>query len=224
MSPIVPLVAFTYAYSQPDAYHFCQDSVLAPRLIAADVMARDISDLRALDVCAGCGVLGFELLHALGERRDAITSFDFVELNGAFAPHFRANLDITANLHLPTRWLEMNYTRLQSPDFRHRYDLIIANPPYFQREEGTLSENDMNNRARFFLDASLEDLLRAFANALAPSGRAYFLMKSGKKHGRDVFTRARIELFDFHLERLADVRGTDLIRMTNSGPAPSTAY
>jgi tRNA1(Val) A37 N6-methylase TrmN6 len=92
--------------------------------------------------------------------------------------------------------------------------LIIANPPYFFERESSLSGVDLNDRARFFLDADLMTLLRGIRNALSVGGRAYVLMKSGKEHGRDAFTSARIELFDCSFERLADIRGTDLVRIT----------
>ena len=213
-------VAFTYSYSQPEAYQFCQDSVLAPLAIADDLLqmpltAAKSSSLAAIDVCAGCGVMAFELLHALGNanRRDTIASFDFLEIQTEFEPHFRENLGRTQNSTLPVRWINSNYSILESNEFSENYDLIIANPPYFRKDEGSLSDNQINNRARFFLDSSLETLLRGFRNSLKPAGRAYFLMKSGKEHGRDAFTSARVELFDCHFERLTNVRGTDLIKM-----------
>ncbi len=157
--------------------------------------------------------MGFELLHAVNRlaRPSLIQSVDFLEIENEFEAHFRKNLEITT-AKIPTCWIDAGYFVLRNDEFYGRYDLIIANPPYFQKNEGSLSENVMSNRARFFIDDSFESMLKGFRNALAPGGRAYFLMKSGKKHGRDAFTSARLELFDFQVERLADVRGTDLIK------------
>jgi tRNA1(Val) A37 N6-methylase TrmN6 len=197
----------SFEYSQPDAYHFCQDSILAPREIARDLRDADVE--RALDVCAGCGVMGFELMHALGRS----LPFDFLDVQDDFEPHFRRNLEITG---FKGTWISANYSVLSSPEWSERYDLIVANPPYFFEQEGSLSASPLNNRARFFLDADLKTLLRGVRNTLRPKGRAYLLMKSGKQHGRDAFTSARIELFDCHLERLADIRGTDLVRITKA--------
>jgi len=206
----------SFEYSQPEAYHFCQDSVLAPRLIAEDLASNAEKlpgrRLRALDVCAGCGVFGFELLHALGPEHP-IEAFDFLDVQEAFEPHFRRNVAITKNDALQTKWISANYSILGSGEFEGRYDLIIANPPYFMKNESSMSPSDLNNRARFFLDSDLLTLLRGIRNALTVGGRAYVLMKSGKEHGRDAFTSARIELFDCRVERLADVRGTDLVRL-----------
>ena len=240
-------MSFTQAYNQPHDYRFCQDSVLAPKLIAQDLintryLERGSSGeassrlgssvtMRALDVCAGCGVMGLELLHALGEKAKSLAEIDFLEIQARFEPYFRENTigyertqspaveteTATPNAERPSprlNWINDNYSRLSAPEFAGRYDLIIANPPYFEKSEGTLSENEMNNRARFFLDGSFDQLLKAVRNSLKPNGRAYVLMKSGKKHGRDAFTSARIELFDCEVVRLADVRGTDLVRIT----------
>ena len=193
-------------YSQPELYHFCQDSILAPRVIARDLEGCAIA--RALDVCAGCGVMGLELQAAL---RLPVAAFDFLDVQVEFESHFRSNLEITG---LRGNWILANYSVLSTPEYSERYDLIIANPPYFLKDESSLSPSELNNRARFFLDADLRTLLRGVRNALTPKGRAYILMKSGKEHGRDAFTSARIELFDCRVERLADIRGTDLVKIT----------
>ena len=197
---------FTFEYSQPDEYRFCQDSVIAPRLIAGDLHGVNVE--HALDLCAGCGVMGFELQHTLDM---AIADFDFLDVQDEFMPHFIRNLEITK---LNGRWISANYSILETDEFRERYDLIVSNPPYFLAGEGSLSPSDLNNRARFFLDADLRSLLRGVRHALRPNGRAYLLMKSGKEHGRDAFTSARIGLFDCSVECIADVRGTDLVKIT----------
>ncbi len=220
---------FSFEYSQPEAYRFCQDSILAPREIARDLqrsplalsLSGDAARLRALDVCAGCGVMGFELMHALRDSLDSHDTkgsrvfkqpdFDFLDVQPAFAPHFQRNVEITG---FNGTWIEANFSTLESAEFASRYDLIISNPPYFLKGEGSLSSVEVNNRARFFLDAGPSNLLRGIRNALKIGGRAYLLMKSGKKHGRDAFTSARIELFDCSVTRLADVRGTDLVKIT----------
>lgn len=213
---------FTQNYSQPESYHFCQDSVIAPRLIADDLASslNDAGGLRALDLCAGCGVMGFELLHALGDASRAIATFDFLEIQSEFEPHFQTNALRIFNgdqkSQMTKRWINRDYNCLSRVEFAKSYDLIIANPPYFSKGEGTLGPSRLSNRARFFLDSDLQTLFRAVRNALAPRGIAYLLVKSGKEHGRDAFTSARLEFFDFRVECLANVRGTDLLKITHS--------
>ena len=192
------------SYSQPDAYHFCQDSILAPRAIVRDLEGFKVDT--ALDVCAGCGVMGLEVLTAIRSP----VRFDFLEIQDEFEAHFRRNLEITG---LEGTWIAQNYSVLEMAEWSERYDLIVSNPPYFLENESSLSPSPLNNRARFFLDSDLRTLLRGVRNALRPNGRAYILMKSGKEHGRDALTAARIELFDFRVERICDIRGTDLVRL-----------
>lgn len=201
---------FTFHYAQPDSYHFCQDSVLAPKLIAEDLRKSGAHPRFALDVCAGCGVMGFELLHALGSE-SSIERFDFLEIQNEFRAFFDLNVEATG--FRKTRWLQENYEVLAGAAYADAYDLIIANPPYFKTGEGTPSPNQLNTRARFFVDSNLETLLMGIRNALTPNGRAYLLMKSGKEHGRDAFTSARLQLYPFTVEQLAEVRGTLLVRI-----------
>ncbi len=166
--------------------------------------------------------MGFELMHALGPAARAISRFDFLEVQNEFEPHFRKNAQHVADAPVGTsapisvRWLNQNYNSLSGPEFAEAYDLIIANPPYFSKGEGTLGPSELSNRARFFLDADLRDLFQAVRNALKPDSRAYLLVKSGKEHGRDAFTSARLGFFDCQVERFTDVRGTDLLKITKS--------
>lgn len=206
-----PAKAFTHSYVQPDEYHFCQDSVIAPRLIASYFKDRPIAeDFRALDVCSGCGVLGFELAH----HEPRLKRFDFLEIQDVFREPFLENLEITGHgddFHL----IQQNYSILNTDAYRARYDLIIGNPPYFMPTEGRLSPSQVNNRCRFFLDSDLLTLVKGVANALKPSGEAYLLIKSGAGHGRDSLRDLSLNLAGLvRLQPIADVRGTPLVRIT----------
>jgi tRNA1Val (adenine37-N6)-methyltransferase len=152
--------------------------------------------------------MGLEIQAALPSP---VSNFDFMDVQDEFAAHFQRNIEST---RLRGNWMSANYSVLETAEWSERYDLIVSNPPYFLETESSLSPSPLNNRARFFLDADLRTLLRGVRNALTPRGRAYILMKSGKEHGRDAFTSARIELFDCRVEHLADIRGTDLVKIT----------
>lgn len=203
---------FTYRYSQPEEYHFCLDSVIAPKLIASDVRSRysSLTQLRTLDVCAGCGVMGFELGHYLPE----VQQMDFIEIQNQFRPHFDANLTITKSLDRAFRFLNVSYSTLLNEESRERYDVIVANPPYFYPGDGKLTPIELKNRCRFFLDDSFETLVRGVAHALAPGGSAYLLVKSGEKHGRNSMEVVHNVAEGCSVERIADVRGTDLVRLS----------
>lgn len=183
---------FTYRYSQPPEYHFCQDSVIFSRFVADRV--RVDADSKVLDVCAGCGVIGFEFSF----YHPQIKHLDFLETQAAFRPHFEKNLEITGN---DFRFLEMNYEGLLRPEFKHRYDLIIGNPPYFLPTEGKHSPVEINQRARFFMDSNFEALIRSVRHALKPAGEAYLLVKNARATAGEI---------------IGDIRGTKVIRILST--------
>jgi tRNA1Val (adenine37-N6)-methyltransferase len=222
-------VGFTMNYSQPDDYHFCQDSVLFPKFVAEQLRGRskigsaEGAEFRALDVCAGCGVLGLELSHYL----PLIENFDFLEIQSVFRPHFHENLTRAGRSAEKYRFIEANYAgfldtvRFQSsadsPSTAPatRYDLIIANPPYFEAEEGHLSPSPVKNRCRFFLDSDLKTLVQGIGHALKPGGQAFLLMKSGEKHGRRLDRDLQLWLAgSASVEIVGEIRGTSVVRIS----------
>ncbi|HVK61169.1 MAG TPA: methyltransferase [Bdellovibrionales bacterium] len=202
---------FTYEYSQPDEYHFCQDSVIAPWVIAQDLPSDLSADLKVLDVCAGCGVFGFELAF----HRTDIAHIDFLEVQSVFQPHFARNAETVraARGSGEFRFIQDNYRELAAPVFAAKYDLVIANPPYFHSSEGSLTAEPVKTRARFFMDASFQDLVSGVVNSLKPSGFAYLLVKSGDKHDRDHLMTIKSIAWNREVRVIADVRGTNLVRI-----------
>ena len=202
---------FTYQYRQPAEYHFCQDSVIMPRWVAEDL--RDIAvgpEFRALDVCAGCGVIGLEL--AFHERR--LKRIDFVEIQSEFRESFVENLAITGHDADQFRFLEMSYERLSEPGFAQAYDLVVGNPPYFLPDEGRRSGAALQDRCRFFLDSDPRTLVLSVIAALRPGGRAYLLFKSGVRHGRVFERELRLWLAGrAEIGVVAEIRGTALMRL-----------
>ncbi len=155
---------FTYSYSQPPEYRFCLDSIIFARFVADRVQLT--SDSRVLDLCAGCGVIGFEIAHYLTQ----ITDMDFIEIQPTFVPHFEANCQLTRKNF---RLLQMNYRELLTSRFENHYDLIVAQSPYFLPQQGKHSPVEVNQRARFFMDSDYETLLRSVKHSLHPDGEAY---------------------------------------------------
>lgn len=202
---------FTYEYRQPADYHFCQDSVLFPKFVAQELNGLEIGpEFRALDVCAGCGVIGLEL--AFHEPR--LGQIDFLELQREeFEEAFLHNRAL-AGRGPEYRFWPANYQVLTLPEHHGMYDLIVANPPYFFRGDGRLAPSQFQNRCRFFLDSDLETLLKGVANALKNSGQAFLLMKSGEVHGRDTLRQARLTLAGVaSVEVVATIRATLVIRL-----------
>jgi tRNA1(Val) A37 N6-methylase TrmN6 len=203
---------FTHEYAQPAEYRFCQDSIIFPHWLAQQLdRSKLTTHFRALDLCAGCGVIGFELAHLVPE----IVNLDFLEIQTTFRDAFNENLKLTGQGDKNFRFLEMNYDRLQAPEFRGHYDLVFANPPYFHPQDGKLSPSNINNRCRFFIDSGLPALIKGTINCLKPNGAAYLLIKPGHAHGRNQIadvTRIAAEL-SFRTEPVADIRGTWVLKI-----------
>jgi tRNA1Val (adenine37-N6)-methyltransferase len=216
---------FTYVYAQTPDYRFCQDSIIFARFVADTLRTRVIGpDCRALDICSGSGVIGLELAH----HEPRLSRVDFMEIQGEFEPVFAQNLTLTGRDPAHFRFLRESFAVLRAPEYAARYDLIVANPPYFFAGEGPLSKSSHQNRCRFFLDGTLRELVLGTANALALGGDAYLLVKSGQVHGRDAFRdlrlwlagepagRSGMPLATVEAEIVADIRGTLVVRISKT--------
>jgi len=203
---------YSYDYSQPDDYRFSLDSVFLAQKVALEIKNHcrlPIENLKVLDLCAGCGVIGLELNFHVPE----ITQIDFLEIQACYQEHFEINKR-QARIHENFQFLQMNYDQLKSPQYENYYDIIVSNPPYFFLGEGLLSPNEFKNRCRFFIDSSFENLVASMLNALKAKGSAFVLMRPGDQHGRELvgelkkltLSMATVEIFD-------EVRGTLVIRL-----------
>jgi tRNA1(Val) A37 N6-methylase TrmN6 len=204
---------YTYDYFQPEEYKFSLDSVFLAQKVSVLIKERaDLAELRILDLCAGCGIIGLELsLH-----RPELSSIDFLEIQESYLPYFEKNLDMIypAPRKKELSFLNMNYKELLKADYQNHYDIILSNPPYFFKGEGLLSPSEFKNRCRFFLDSDFKTLIEAVYISLKPGGRAYLLVRKGTHHGRTPIKemqnilglRARAQVID-------DVRGTDIIEI-----------
>ncbi|MEO8400699.1 MAG: methyltransferase [Gammaproteobacteria bacterium] len=201
---------FTYHYAQPDKYHFSLDSVQLAEFVAKRLRSRpDLETFRVLDLCAGCGVIGFELAWHLRELRQ----LDFLEVQDVYTDYFHQNAKIVNRPELQLRWHLFNYDVLLGKEWEGKFDLILSNPPYFQAGDGTLSPSHFKNRCRFFLDSSFENFIQALKNSLAYGGEAYFLLRPLQQHGYDLFieTKKLLRDTDISIEKIAQIRGTDVI-------------
>ncbi|RUR07612.1 methyltransferase [Legionella sp. km772] len=204
------MLSFTYNYKQPDEYHFCLESIYLADFVASQIKSHsDLGSLRVLDLCAGCGVIGIEL----SWRLRALRQIDFVEIQSIYTDYFFQNLAEVNRPELELRWHVLNYDALHAKNWQGRFDLIVSNPPYFQPGHGILSPSNFKNRCRFYLDSSFENYIAALANSLANKGKAYFLLRSLKQHGYDLFSDVQKQLAGTQLTatKATTIRSTDVI-------------
>lgn len=195
---------YTFNYSQPDEYHFSHDSVFLARRVFELLKNEDLGSLSALDLCAGCGIVGLDFLfHLAQEDRKIPKQFDFLEVQEVYRSHFNKNLESLDARNIHIKYLEKNYEILLTPDYSSRYDLIVSNPPYFETQEGTLSPSSFKNRCRFFIDSSSDKLLQGIANSLTDQGRAFILSR------RNIPSQESLKV-----QIVEEIRGTPLYLFT----------
>lgn len=204
---------YTYDYFQPEEYKFSLDSVFLAQKVAKLIEnVPEVSNWKALDLCAGCGIIGLELsLHT-----KSLINIDFLEVQEIYTSFFLENKKMiypepgVHNLH----FLNLNYKSLLDLEFKNSYDLIVSNPPYFFKNEGLASPNQFKNRCRFFIDSDFETLILAIIFSLKPGSSAYLLMRSGLDHGRSPINQIMSILGNDGTSKIIDhVRGTDIIQI-----------
>lgn len=208
-----PDIPFTHNYSQPEEYRFSIDSIEMPWEVAhylKQVPAEKLKHWNVLDLCAGCGVLGFELNFHIPN----LTKIDFVEVQEVYRSHFEKNRELVHREHSEFRFLNLNYEKILLPEFEKRYQLILCNPPYFFPDQGKLSPSELKNRCRFFIDSSFEKLIETIDFCLAMEGEAFILLREQEDHSRDMLTELRQLLKGkMKCENFAMIRGTFLLKL-----------
>ncbi len=207
---------FTFNYSQPTEYRLSHDSVFLAREIYVQLQNIELTGTKALDICAGAGVVGMDLLfHRKKAMQSVPAAFDFVEVQEIYEQHFNTNSDRLGQSGSQLRFLCVNYDRLQDEVYTDVYKLIVCNPPYFFPEQGKLSPSHFKNRCKFFLDSDLQNLMKSIANCLHPEGTCFMTLKELAQHGLHTLAMAREFSKDkLLIENIGEIRGTCFLRIT----------
>lgn len=121
---------------------------------------------RILDIGTGCGILAL----MMAQRSNA--DIDAIEID-ADASHQAAENFFNSPWSDRIRIFNISLQKYASEN-KERYDLIISNPPYF--EKGLLSEDQYKNIARHETELGFEDLCRNTELLLNPTGTFWLIL------------------------------------------------
>ena len=211
---------FTFIYSQPSEYRLSHDSVFFARQIFEQMKTIELSGTKALDICAGAGVVGMDFLfHRRTAGESVPLDFDFVDVQNVYEEHFAVNALRLGSIGTRLKFLCFNYNELLAEEYKNAYSLIVCNPPYFLPDLGKLSPSVFKNRCKFFIDSDLNKLMCALFNCLKPDGVCFMMLKDLPQHGLQILAEVR----DFSknkllIENLGHIRGTSFLRITALKP------
>lgn len=165
-------------YSQPEQYHFAEDSISLVESVLEDWGGDDIVSL--LDIGSGCGIVALEFLQKF---RGKVEAAHLLEPNIAFQKHIEKN----RNLLSGSRVTHYHNKKLQ--DFECPSDMILCNPPFYNPDKGRLPSSDLALRSKFSVDLAPCDLMSGIEKNLTEGGKAYVLLgkKKNQTHGEEEF-------------------------------------
>ncbi|MFT6069761.1 MAG: tRNA1(Val) A37 N6-methylase TrmN6 [Bacteriovoracaceae bacterium] len=152
-------------YSQPDFYHFSEDSLELVQF-ASEVLASRNDLTSAVDLGAGCGVIGIEALL----KNPNISKMTFLEVQKEFIPFIIENLQLA----------EINDAKILNiplSQFEAKVDIIFSNPPYFKPGSGRVSENRNRQVCRTFEIDGMDIFFKKLKEALTKNGLIFFCIK-----------------------------------------------
>lgn len=212
MSSINPY--YTLSYVQPDEYQFSHDSVFLARRVFELVQSENKNPKKVMDLCSGCGVIGIDyLVHLQNAGLPAPQKIDFLEVQSVYHPYFAKNISQIQKVNL-FEFLTINYSQVSNyKELESQYDLILCNPPYFQKEMGVLSSSEFKNRCRFFIDSDVDHLFKAIRYLLSPNGCAYILLKDLSQNGISMQEQLKNYSDQLHFTFLEKIRTTDFYKI-----------
>lgn len=161
-------------YQQPDFYRFNEDSILFTKYLLQQKKLQHTQSI--LDICAGCGVIGIEL--AKGFKH--IEELTLIELQKDYAPSLASNI----NQFIPDLNVEIIWSDFEQVTPLKQFDLIVANPPYFEKGKGRVSTNVARQRARTFMQSNFNSFINFLHSLKTNKNSIYFLARKESLKGR----------------------------------------
>lgn len=176
-----------------DGFRYGTDTTLLAWFAASFV--RGNSKARILELGAGCGACSTLIC-----ARKANVNVDAVEIMRDSFEVIKKNIDLN---ELSGRMSAHNadIRELPAEIKAKQYDIVVANPPFFRREDGTSASEDggkLRLNARFEENGSLDDFVRVAASRVVPSsGYVVMVMRA---------TRAAELLASFEQNKITPIR------------------
>lgn len=170
-------------YLQPDFYRFSEDSLHLIRTLQEFNL---IKGTKVIDLCAGSGVVGLE--YSL--RTETVKQLDFCEVQEEFLDYLKKNGELFLKSNIKMHIYHDSYKNiLNRSELKQQYDCVLANPPYFHQGHGLPSPDAKKNRCRFFIDASLEDLIETYLYLLKPESSGFLVIRNDQKFMNNELSR-----------------------------------
>lgn len=210
---------YTISYSQPEEYRFSLDSVFLAQKIHAWILENKLNPKHIADLCAGCGVIGLELLFHIQQARGvAPEHIDFIEVQDQYIPHFEKNKQAMLKLLGLGTSLNFHLQNYQSQLFDQKkselYDLIVCNPPYFHLGHGKLSPSSFKNRCRYFIDSDFLSLLKWIKQSLLETGTAFLLIRDVHLKKLSINLETEVEKLNLNFIVHGEIRGTQVYKIS----------
>lgn len=151
-------------YSQPEFYKFSEDSTQLANLVIKDAPKGG----SLLDICCGSGIVGIEISKGLN-----ISRASFVEKQSDFKEHIELNLSQFST----ESFSEVVVGDFIKIDMAEDFDIIVMNPPYFNRAHHRISPNRNKDICRAFDSGEISALVKKGLSLLSNSGSFYIVLR-----------------------------------------------
>lgn len=178
----------------------------------SQLISQDVSSV--LDLGAGCGVIGFEILF----HCPWIETLNSVEIQKSeYETHYIENkkrLLKCQPLRGKNPQIKISWENYANFNTNKKYDLILANPPYFEVGNGKLSPSAFKNRCRFHMDASFTDFVDAATRNLSEKGTAFIILRQGVEHGTSLLNQIKTQIENrYTFNKLEPIRTSEFIQI-----------
>ena len=178
-------------YSQPEAYHFSEESLLLVDLV---LKHQTTSKKRILDIGAGSGIIGIEYCMLAASKPKELY---LIEPQDVFLPHLKSNINLIDNVSIRI------YSQFIQDFKGEKFDLILCNPPYYNPSKGRMSENKVQNFCRFGIHLSPHYLVSSIERLLSHEGESWVIVGNDKEQNYNIddFTHPNLESKLFEIGR-----------------------